>query len=71
MSNILPTDCSANFDMDDDRKKSRLKETINELESLISPLDLGSEEMYISWILVQITIIHCKLTKRSKCFVIE
>jgi hypothetical protein len=57
--------------MDDEREKSRLKEATDKLGCLILPLDLGSGEMNVSWILVQITIIRCKLTKWSKGLVIE
>ena len=47
MSKILPRDWSADFAMDDDYGKSRMKEAANELASLISSLNLGSEEMPI------------------------
>ena len=45
MSKILLVDWSANFAMDHECEKSRMKEATNELESLISSLNLGSEEM--------------------------
>ena len=47
MSKILLADWSANFAMDDEREKLRMKEATNELASLISSLNLGSEEMPI------------------------
>ena len=45
MSKNLPIDWSANFSMDGEREKSRMKAVANELASLISSLDLGSEEL--------------------------
>ena len=45
MSKILLLDWSVNFAMDDEREKLRLKKVENELASLISSLNLGSEEM--------------------------
>ena len=47
MSKILLADWSVNFAMDDEREKLRMKEATNELASLISSLNLGSEEMPI------------------------
>jgi hypothetical protein len=47
MSKILPRDWSVDFAMDDDCGKSRMKEVANELASLISSLNLGSEKMPI------------------------
>ena len=44
---ILLVDWSANFAMDNECKKSRMKEATNEFTSLISSLSLGSEEMPI------------------------
>ena len=38
---------SANFSVDDEHEKSRMKEVVNELASLISSLNFGSEEMRI------------------------
>ena len=49
MSKILRTYYnSANFAMDDEREKSRLKEATDKLGCLILPLDLGSGEMNVS-----------------------
>ena len=45
MSKILPIDWSANFAMNDKREKSRMKEATNELASLISSRNIGSEEI--------------------------
>ena len=45
MSKILPTNGSANFSIDGEHEKSRMKEVANELASLVSYLNLGSEEM--------------------------
>ena len=47
MSKILVVDWSVKFAMDDDRDKSRMKEAANELASVISSLNCGSEEMHI------------------------
>jgi hypothetical protein len=47
MFKILFADWSANFAMDDECKKLRMKEATNELASLVSSLNLGSEEMPI------------------------
>ena len=47
MSKILLVYQGANFDMNDEREKLRMKEAANELASLISSLKLGSEEMLI------------------------
>ena len=44
MSKILIIDRSANFTIYDECEKSRMKEATNELASLISSLDLGSEK---------------------------
>ena len=44
---ILPKDQSANFSVDDEHEKLRMKETTNKLASLISPLNLGSIKMPI------------------------
>ena len=47
MSTLLLANWSANFDINDDHENERLKEAQNELASLISCLNLGSEEMPI------------------------
>ena len=47
MSKTLPTNWCVNFVMDDGREKSRIKESTNQLASLISSSYLGSEEMPI------------------------
>jgi hypothetical protein len=47
MSNILLVDWSVDFSMDDEHEKLRIKETTNEMASLISSLNLGSEETLI------------------------
>ena len=47
MFKILLLDWSADFGMNHERGKLRMKEAINELASLISSLNLGSEEMPI------------------------
>ena len=47
MFKILLANSSANFAIDDERKKLRMKEATFELASLISSLNLGSEEMTI------------------------
>ena len=44
---VQVVDRSANFGMDDEREKSRMKETSNQMATLISSLNLGSEEMHI------------------------
>ena len=44
MSKILLLDWSANFAMDDEREKSKMKEATNELASHVSFLNCGSEE---------------------------
>ena len=53
MSKILLADWSADFVMDDECEKSRMKEVENELANLISYLNIGSEEMpieeYVQW----------------------
>ena len=43
MSKILHVDWSADFDMDGECEKMRMKEMANELASLTSYLNLGSE----------------------------
>ena len=48
MSKTLLVDRSANFSMDNECEKSRMKETTNELASPISSLNLGSEELPIA-----------------------
>ncbi len=47
MSKTLLVYWSVDFAMDDKREKLRMKEATNELASLISSLNLGSEEMPI------------------------
>ena len=47
MSKILLADESANFSIDDEREKPRMKEATTGLASLISSMNLGSEEMPI------------------------
>ena len=47
MSKSLHVDQSGDFAMDNELQKSTMKETTNELESLISSLNLGSEELPI------------------------
>ena len=47
MFKILFADWSANFAMDDECKKLRMKEATNELAILVFSLNLGSEEMPI------------------------
>ena len=47
ISKIFLVDRIANFAMDDECDKSRMKEVANESASLISSLHLGSEEMLI------------------------
>ena len=47
MFKILLANSSANFAIDDERKKLRMKEATFELASLISSSNLGSEEMTI------------------------
>ena len=47
MFKILPTNRSANFATDDERGKLRMKEATIKLASLMSSLNLGSEEMPI------------------------
>ena len=42
---IMQNNWSVNFAMDDEREKLKMKEVENELASLISSLNLGSEEM--------------------------
>ena len=44
MSKILLADCSANFPMDNEHEKSRVKEATNEVAILVSVLNLGSVE---------------------------
>ena len=47
MSKVLLVGWSANFAMDDECEKSRMKEVANELASPLSSLNLGNEEMPI------------------------
>ena len=47
MSKVILVDWSADFGMDHEHEKLRMKEATNELTSLISTLNLGSEEMLI------------------------
>ena len=47
MSKILPKDWSADFAMDGEHEKSRMKEATSELASFISSLNLGSKELPI------------------------
>ena len=47
MFKVLLADWSADFAMDHEWEKSRIKEATNELESIISYLNFGSEEMPI------------------------
>ena len=47
MFNILLVDWSANFAMDQECEKLRMKKTTNELASLISSLNLGIKKMPI------------------------
>ena len=44
MSKILPMDWNVDFAMDDERENERMKEATNEMASLFSPLNIGSEE---------------------------
>jgi hypothetical protein len=45
MSKILHADWSVDFAMDGEREKLRMKESTNDLVSLISSLNLGSGEL--------------------------
>jgi hypothetical protein len=47
MSKVILVDWSADFAMDHEHEKLRMRETTNKLTSPISALDLGSEEMPI------------------------
>lgn len=47
MSNNLHANWSANSVMDDEHEKSRMKDVKIKLASLISSLNLGSEEMLV------------------------
>jgi hypothetical protein len=47
MSMTLLADQSADVAMDDECEKSRMKEATNEFASLISSLNLGSEDMHV------------------------
>ena len=47
MFNILHANWSADFAMDDEHGKSRMKDVKKKLASLISSLNLGSEEMLV------------------------
>jgi hypothetical protein len=44
MSKILPTNWNANFSIDGEHEDSRMKVVANEVASLVSYLNLGSEE---------------------------
>jgi hypothetical protein len=47
MSKILHVNWSVDFDMDGEREKSRMKRSNNKLVSLVSSLNLGSENFLI------------------------
>ena len=63
MSNNLHANWSANSVMDDEHEKSRMKDVKNKLASLISSLNLGSEEMLVEeYVLAGEEIVDAKYT---------
>ena len=59
MSKILPLDWSVDLAMHGEHEKSRMKEATIELASLISSLNLGSEELLIEENVQMIGETHC------------